>query len=312
MPAHNEPAQEADDQSDDKRTQDIHARTLRGTMKSLRDVLRASPGTVLADRDPEGSPLAPGSKDKTLRRLAKDGAELASLQECLYAEGKGAGRRSVLLVLQGMDASGKDGVVKHVIGQVNPAGVRLTSFGKPTKTELAHDFLWRISKALPPAGYVGIFNRSHYEDVLVVKVHKWAPAREIARRYRAINQWEADLVGSGTTVVKCLLHMSPEQQRRRLEARLDDPAKHWKWNTDDLDERLLWPGYMAAYQAVVDKCSTDAAPWYVVPSDRKWYRNWAVGQLLLETLREVNPQWPDPALDVLALKARLECDGVGS
>ncbi|MDX6275051.1 MAG: hypothetical protein QOJ92_2261 [Frankiales bacterium] len=279
-------------------------------MKSLRDLLVAPSGTKLTDRDPEASPLAPGSKDKTLRGLAKDGAELAALQECLYAEGKGGGTRSVLLVLQGMDASGKDGVVKHVIGQVNPAGVRLTSFGKPTKSELAHDFLWRINRALPPAGYLGIFNRSHYEDVLVVKVHKWAPAREITRRYRAINEWEAGLVTSGTTVVKCLLHMSPEQQRRRLEARLDDPTKHWKWNTDDLDERLLWPDYMAAYQAALDKCSTDVAPWFVVPSDRKWYRNWAIGRLLLETMREMKPQWPDPGLDVPALKARLESDGV--
>jgi PPK2 family polyphosphate:nucleotide phosphotransferase len=281
-----------------------------GAMTSLRDVLRAPSGTTLTDRDPEATPLAPGDKAKTLKRLGKDGADLATLQEQLYAEGKGGGSRSVLLVLQGMDASGKDGVVKHVIGQVNPAGVRLTSFGKPTKTELAHDFLWRITKALPPKGYVGIFNRSHYEDVLVVKVHKWAPAREITRRYKAINEWEAELVASGTTIVKCLLHMSPDQQRRRLLARLDDPTKHWKWNTDDLDERLLWPTYMAAYQAAVDKCSTDVAPWYVVPSDRKWYRNWAIGQLLLETLREVNPQWPTPALDVPALKARLESDGV--
>jgi PPK2 family polyphosphate:nucleotide phosphotransferase len=280
-------------------------------MESLRDVLRAPSGTRLDDRDPEATPLAPGSKRKTLQRLAQDGADLAALQECLYAEGKGGGKRSVLLVLQGMDASGKDGVVKHVIGQVNPAGVRLTSFGKPTKVELAHDFLWRIDKALPPSGYVGIFNRSHYEDVLVVKVHKWVPAREITRRYKAINAWEAELTASGTTIVKCLLHMSPEQQRRRLLARLDDPTKHWKWNTADLDERLRWPDYTAAYQLAVDKCSTDAAPWYVVPSDRKWYRNWAVGRLLLETLHDLNPQWPDPQLDVPALKTRLETDGIG-
>ncbi len=212
----------------------------------------------------------------------------------------------MLVVLQGMDTAGKGGVIDKALGLLSPNGFRLKSFKKPTEEELAHDFLWRIDQALPEAGMVGVFDRSHYEDVLVGRVRELADAQEIERRYDAINAWEKALVDEGTVVIKCLLHMSRDVQAERLMARLDDPDKQWKFHPNDIDERELWDDYQKAYEIALERCNTDAAPWYVVPSDRKWYRNWAVGQLLLEALRGMRLDWPKPEYDVAEQRSRLE------
>ena len=240
----------------------------------------------------------PGAEDRGKAEAAfqADADELAALHQRLYAEGK----RRVVLLLQGMDTCGKDGTVKHVVGQVNPVSLRITSFKKPSEEELAHDFLWRIRRALPEPGYLGIFNRSQYEDVLVVRVHDLAPWQG---RHEEITRFEEE---TGVTWIKCMLHISFQEQRERLLARLDDPTKRWKFDAGDLAEREHWEQYMAAYQDALARCDTDAAPWYVVPADRKWYRNWAVQQLLLETLRELDPQYPERTdLDIPALKRQL-------
>jgi PPK2 family polyphosphate:nucleotide phosphotransferase len=191
------------------------------------------------------------------------------------------------------------------VGLVDPQGVKITSFKGPTKEELAHDFLWRIRKGVPGPGIIGVFDRSHYEDVLIVRVRELAPADEIERRYDAINEFEAELVDAGVTLVKCMLHISPEEQKARLLARLDDPTKHWKYNPDDLVERARWAEYRAAYEIALERNNTEAAPWHVIPSDKKWYRNLAIGHLLLEALRRLDPQWPVADFDVEAEKQRL-------
>jgi len=276
-------------------------------MANLRKRLRLDPAAIDVTVADEGTRDTPGVKDRAQAEaeLAALGPELAELQERLYAEGKFGPRRLVVL-LQGIDTSGKDGAVKHVIGLLNPAGVRYTAFGKPSKEELKHDFLWRIERAVPPPGHVGVFNRSQYEDVLVVRVHDIVPPSEWEKRYDLINAWEAAQVAAGVTFLKVFLHISYAEQGERLLARLDDPAKHWKVNPGDIDERALWESYREAYAAALLRCSTDAAPWYVIPADRKWYRNWALGQLLLETLREMDPQWPvRPDLDFDGMRARL-------
>jgi PPK2 family polyphosphate:nucleotide phosphotransferase len=236
------------------------------------------------------------SRKKAEASFEAESAELAQLQERLAAEGT----RAVVLLLQGMDTCGKDGTVKHVVGQVNPAGLRIISFKKPTAAEVKHHFLWRIRRALPGPGYLGIFNRSQYEDVLIVRVHGLA---DWEGRYDEINRFEAK---AGVTWIKCMLHISRDEQRERLLARLADPTKRWKFNEGDLVERALWDDYAAAYQDALARCDTDAAPWYVVPADRKWYRNWAIQQLLLETLRELDPQYPKREdLDIPALQEKL-------
>jgi PPK2 family polyphosphate:nucleotide phosphotransferase len=268
---------------------------------SIRRQLRAAGDPFqLAAVDPSSTPGAPG---KALARTEVDALAkpLFELQERLYAERT----RAVLLVLQGMDTCGKDGTVKKVVGAFNPVGVRITSFKAPTDEERRHGFLWRIRRALPSPGIVGVFNRSHYEDVGIVRVHGWAPPEVIERRYGQINRFEAELADSAITVVKCFLHISYDEQSERLLARLDDPAKHWKFNPGDLDERALWADYMSAYETAIGRCSTDAAPWYIVPADHKWYRDWAVAHLLLETMNELDPQYPKPALDLEALRKRL-------
>ena len=226
--------------------------------------------------------------------------QLEDLQERLFAAGRATPETAprVLLVLQGMDTSGKGGVVRHAIGMVDPQGLDITSFKAPTKTELAHPFLWRIERALPGPGMIGIFDRSHYEDVLVVRVHELVPDDVWGARYDEINAWEEALVASGTTIVKCFLHVSFDKQKERLAERLSDPTKHWKYNPGDVDERLLWPAYTEAYEAVLERCSTQHAPWFVVPADRKWYRNWAVAQLLAEHLRALRLSWPVADFDV--------------
>jgi PPK2 family polyphosphate:nucleotide phosphotransferase len=270
--------------------------------------LRLPPGPVdLTSMDSGATPGFDGGKDEGKAALLGLGDDLSDLQERLYAEGmKGVGTgRSVLLVLQGMDTSGKGGTLRHTVGLVDPQGLQITSFKAPTKEELEHDFLWRIRKALPTKGRIGVFDRSHYEDVLIVRVHELAPADEIERRYDAINAFEAEVVGSGITIVKCMLHISAETQKERLLARLDDPTKHWKFNPNDIDERAHWPVYRDAYEIALERTNTEVAPWYVVPSDHKWYRNLAIGNLLHQTLTNMNPQWPVAEFDVEEQKQRL-------
>jgi PPK2 family polyphosphate:nucleotide phosphotransferase len=269
---------------------------------SLRELLRAGAGDDdPLDRHPTDS--HPGVKDRKQAAAAEavDGERLAGLQERLWAERS----RSVLLVLQGIDTSGKDGTIKHVIGDMNPLGCRITSFNRPTAEEAKHHFLWRIRRALPEPGQIGVFGRSHYEDVIVPRVRGSLPEAEIDKRYADILRFEAGLVTGSTTLVKCFLHISFEEQRLRLLARLDNPDKRWKFDERDLDERELWPSYQQAFREVGRRSSPDTAPWYVVPADRKWYRNWAVSRLLLETLTEMAPQYPQPPLDIPALKRRL-------
>lgn len=271
---------------------------------SVRDLLRWN-GTL---PDPRATP---GVKSKA--RAAKDaavtGPQLADLQERLHANGLLGSPKRLLLLLQGMDASGKDGTVKHVVGQVNPGGCRITSFAPPTKEELAHDFLWRITNALPTPGQLGVFNRSQYEDVLIVRVHDLVPRAVWSRRYARINTWERRLHEQGTSLVKVFLHISRDEQKKRLLERLETPSKHWKVGTADIPERQRWYDYEQAYLAVLDKCSTDMAPWYVVPADRKWYRNWAVSNLLLETLQDLDLAWPKREdLDLQAMRKALRSE----
>ena len=276
----------------------------------ITDLLRIPEGKVtLASFDPRSTPGFEGGKSEGKAALKALEPELSELQEKLFAEGRSGGTRRILLVLQGMDTAGKGGVMRHAVALFDPQGVHIKAFGKPTEEELSHDFLWRIEKELPVAGRVGIFDRSHYEDVLVARVRQLAPEDEIERRYDAINDFETKLVESGTTVVKCMLHISAEEQKERLLARLDDPTKFWKFNPGDIDERAYWAQYQAAYEIALERCSSDAAPWLVVPSDRKWYRNWAVAAVLRETLQQLDPGWPEAEFDVEEQRRRLLGEG---
>ncbi|GGL23134.1 polyphosphate kinase 2 family protein [Phycicoccus endophyticus] len=269
-------------------------------------VLRVGDGFDLADVDTRGTPGFDGGKKDAEALMAGLQQRLSDLQERLFAESRGGGERSVLLVIQGMDTAGKGGIMRHVVGAVDPQGVRITAFKVPTAEERRHPFLWRIRRALPGPGIIGVFDRSHYEDVLVVRVHDLVPRATWARRYGQINHFEQGLVDAGTTVVKVMLHISPEEQKERLAERLARGDKHWKYNPGDLDERAHWPEYMAAYQAALERCSSDAAPWHVVPADRKWYARLAVTNLLLEALEGMDPQWPAADFDVEAEQQRLE------
>ncbi|WP_375385534.1 polyphosphate kinase 2 family protein [uncultured Microbacterium sp.] len=270
------------------------------------DVLRVGEGFRLADVDPHSTPGYSGSKADAQDDLAAGVDELDPLQERLFAQSRvEPASASVLLVLQAMDSAGKGGIIRHVVGSVDPQGVMLAAFKKPTKEELAHDFLWRIQQRVPTPGMIGVFDRSHYEDVLIGRVRSLAPADEIERRYDAINEFEKRVTDAGTRVVKVMLHISPDEQRERLMERLDRPDKHWKYNPGDVDERALWPQYMDAYQIAFERTSTDHAPWHVVPADRKWYARLAVQALLRETLERIDPQWPTATFDVEAEKARL-------
>lgn len=276
---------------------------------AIADVLRVPEGPVdLTAIDTDAAPGFDGDKADGRAALAAMQPELADLQERLWAERTAGSERRVLLVLQGMDTSGKGGVLRHTIGLVDPQGVRITSFKAPTEEERAHDFLWRIEKGLPEAGYIGVFDRSHYEDVLIARVRGLADPAEIERRYGAINDFEARLVDEGFSVVKCMLHLSAEEQKARLAERLANPEKHWKYNPGDLDERARWAAYREAYEIALERTTTEAAPWHVVPADKKWFRNLAVGQLLLDTLRGLDPQWPVADFDVAAETARLAAE----
>ncbi|MBE1470971.1 PPK2 family polyphosphate kinase [Kibdelosporangium phytohabitans] len=262
-------------------------------MGRVRDALRFRDGKKNAVK-PGDFPVGPTSKSNAAKQLQATADRLDQLQEALYASAS----QSVLLVLQGMDTSGKGGTIRHACGLVNPQGLHIKSFKKPTRTELKHDFLWRVRRALPTPGMIGVFDRSHYEDVLIAKVDSLVEPDEVEKRYDLINAFEQELADSGVVLIKCFLNISREEQRKRLIARLERPEKHWKYNPADLDARSKWDDYQDAYADALTRCDTDTAPWFVVPSDHKWYRNWAVSQLLLETLESMDPQYPEPSFDV--------------
>ncbi|MDQ1124572.1 polyphosphate kinase 2 family protein [Microbacterium trichothecenolyticum] len=270
------------------------------------EALRVEPGFSLVDIDTRSTPGYDGDKTTGTADLEAGRAPLEGLQERLFAQSvAGTATGSVLLVLQAMDTAGKGGIVRHVVGSVDPQGVELASFKKPTAEELEHDFLWRIEKRLPDAGRLGVFDRSHYEDVLIGRVRELAPAEEIERRYGAIVNFEAEAADLGIRVVKVMLHISKDEQRERLAERLERPDKHWKYNPSDVDERALWDEYMRAYQVAIDRTSTPVAPWHVIPADRKWYARLAVQQLLVDALEDIDPHWPAADYDVEVEKARL-------
>ena len=246
----------------------------------------------LSERDTDDLSEVP-NKDKAEEQLHDDAVEIGRLQERLYAEG----RRALLLVLQGTDTSGKDGTIRHVFYHTSPLGVSVTSFGKPTEAELARDYLWRVHHVCPRFGTIGIFNRSHYEDVLIGRVEELAPHKAIEQRYAQINEFERMLTENGTTILKIMLHISKKAQRARLQARLDRPHKRWKFNPADLEGRDRWDEYAAAYELMLDRCSTEWAPWYVVPSDTKWARNAIVGSMVRRVLEEMDPQPHQPDWD---------------
>lgn len=252
----------------------------------------------LVSIDPGSTPglSGPGEQERaaaeTLR--AQNIAAMQALQYTLWAEQK----QSLLVVLQGMDTSGKDGTIRHVFGPLNPQGVRTQGFKRPTPEELRHDFLWRVHAHVPAAGRIVVFNRSHYEDVLAVRVLKLIPEDRWRLRYDHINDFEQMLSESGTRIVKIMLHISKDEQKRRLQARLDDPAKRWKFERGDLETRKLWDDYRAAYEEAIERCNTEHAPWHVVPADRKWYRNWAISTIVRANLEAMDPRTPPPAPDL--------------
>jgi PPK2 family polyphosphate:nucleotide phosphotransferase len=274
--------------------------------KSIIEALRVPRGPVdLTSYDSRAKPGFDGSKKKGKAALYAMGDHLSDLQERLFAEGRSGGTRKILLVLQGMDTSGKGGIVRHSLALVDPQGLHIKSFKAPTRAELRHDFLWRVERELPKPGIIGVFDRSHYEDVLIARVHGLADPDEIERRYDAINEFEKRLVDEGTVVVKCMLHITVEEQKQRLLARLDDHEKLWKFNPGDIDERRRWPDYQAAYAVALERTNTEHAPWLIVPGGRKWYRNLAVAMILQETLEKIDPSWPGPDYDVAEQRRRL-------
>jgi PPK2 family polyphosphate:nucleotide phosphotransferase len=269
------------------------------------DLLRVGPDVVLATIDPGSSPGFLGDKKAGQLALDDTAEEFADLQEQLFAAGKFGAGRSVLLVLQAMDTAGKGGIVKHVVGSVDPQGVHIHAFKAPTDEEKKHDFLWRVKPQLPVPGMIGVFDRSHYEAVLIHRVRGLSTPEEVEARYDIINAFEKEVAATGTAIVKVMLHISAEEQKARLMARLDDPSKHWKYNPGDIDERAFWPAYMEAYEIALRRTTTDVAPWYVVPADHKWYARLAVQQLMLDALRGLKLEWPKADYDVEAEKVRL-------
>ena len=263
---------------------------------------RVKPGSQvdLSEWDPNDVSAAPGGKDEGRQRLEELNRRLAELQELLYAEHQ----RKVLVVLQALDTGGKDGTIRHVFQGVNPQGVRVANFKRPTPQELDHDFLWRVHKQAPGRGEIVIFNRSHYEDVLAVRVHNLVPHTVWSKRYAHINDFERLLADEGTTILKFFLHIDPEEQKKRLLARLEKPTKHWKFSPDDLEERKLWPDYTRAYEDAIGQTSAEWAPWYVVPANHKWYRNIVVGTVIVETLEALDMRYPEPTFD--AEKIRID------
>jgi PPK2 family polyphosphate:nucleotide phosphotransferase len=267
--------------------------------------LKVSDGFALDAIDPRSTPGFRGKKaDAEAAALATETA-LSHQQELLFANSREGDNRKILLILQGMDTSGKGGIVRHVVGAVDPQGVSHAAFKAPTKAELRHDFLWRIRREAPGAGMIGVFDRSHYEDVLIGRVKQLATPEELEQRYDQINAFEQELVDDDTTVIKVMLHISEAEQKERLLERLDRPDKFWKFNPGDIDDRMLWPAYQEAYQTALERTSTPAAPWHVIPADRKWYARLAVRRLLLGTLTDMNLTWPPADYDVAAERERL-------
>ena len=271
-----------------------------------RNFLMYRQGEKVANIDTSATPGFKGKKGDAAKVQPERNGRFAELQEMLYANSKGDGdNRALLLVLQGMDTAGKGGIVKHVVGAANPQGIRYTAFGVPTDEERKHNYLWRIRRALPAAGDIGVFDRSHYEDVLVVRVHNIVPPEVWIKRYDEINKFEKKLVDEGTTIVKVAMFISLDEQRKRLSKRLKRPDKYWKYNPKDVDERVQWPEYLEAYQTMLEKTSTDYAPWHVIPCDHKWYSRLAILELLIEALEGLKLSWPPADFDVEAEKKRL-------
>lgn len=279
---------------------------VRARLDDVARSLEAAPGVRVTDLDAASTPSFDDGRKTGEKLLGTIGERMSELQERLYAHGRSGGDRSVLLVLQGLDTAGKGGIARHVLGLVDPQGVALKAFGRPTPEELEHDFLWRIRKALPPAGRIGLFDRSHYEDILVPHATGTADADELTARFAAIEQFERELVAGGTTVVKVALWVSRDEQYLRLRERLERPDKHWKYSPNDVDVRLARPAYEAAYDEVLARSSFDVAPWCVVPADRKWYARLATSALLLRALLDLDLDWPDPSYDVATELARLD------
>ena len=263
--------------------------TMTELAKTLIEKLRVEPGEKarLRDCNPRDKSLF-GDEEQTKADTAALAKEIDTLQDRLYAEGS----RSLLVILQGTDTSGKDGTIRSVFNATGPLGVSVHAFGPPSKLELAHDYLWRVHAVCPRRGTIGIFNRSHYEDVLIGKVRKFAPEAVIEQRYEQINAFEKILAENGTTILKFMLHISKDEQKERLQARLDDPTKNWKFNPGDLEDREHWDDYQEAYETMLHRCSTPWAPWHVIPADRKWVRNAAIANIVKATLEEMNPQYP--------------------
>ena len=269
--------------------------------------LQVGEGFRLEDVDAGSTPGFDSGKKQGAKELAARREVLGELQERLFAESRaGIAKDAVLLVLQAMDTAGKGGIVRHVVGGVDPQGIELVAFKAPTDEERAHDFLWRVESRLPQPGFIGVFDRSHYEDVLIGRVRKLASEEEIERRYGAIADFERRVAASGIRIVKVMLHISPDEQKARLMERLDRPDKHWKYNPGDVDERLRWGDYMAAYQTAFERTSSAEAPWHVIPANHKWYARLAVQELLIAALEDIDPQWPAADFDVEAEKKRLE------
>jgi PPK2 family polyphosphate:nucleotide phosphotransferase len=274
--------------------------------EQIAGALAVSDGFSLANSNPAATSGFAGDKQQAAEVMTANAAELAELQERLFANGSRGAGPSLLLIVQGMDTAGKGGIMRHVVGQVDPQGVRIKAFKAPTQEELAHPFLWRIYKELPAPGQLAVFDRSHYEDVLIARVNELVEEEVWSGRYEQINAFEKEVDASGTRIVKVMLHISSDEQRRRLERRLDNPDKHWKYDPVDVTERMHWDAYMTAYQAMLDRTNTAWAPWHVVPADRKWYARLAVNQLLLERLRAMNLEWPKADFDVAAERVRLD------
>ncbi|MFC2689744.1 MAG: PPK2 family polyphosphate kinase [Propionibacterium freudenreichii] len=275
---------------------------------SVRALLRCPRGAVdVTSFDAAATPGYPGKgRADSLEQLDALRPTLDDLEERFYANSIHTRGPSVLLVLQGMDGAGKGGTVRHVIGMVDPQGVHLHAFKTPTKEELAHDFLWRVRKEVPGAGQIGIFDRSHYEDVLIGRVNKLAAPDEIEKRYGRINEFEAELASHGTRVIKCFLNVSKDAQKKRFLARVNDPEKYYKFNPADLESRSHWDEYMQAYDLALSRCNEDYAPWYVIPCDHKWYRNWAITHLLIEEIEAMGLTWPPADFDVEQARRQVE------
>lgn len=270
------------------------------------ELLRVGEGFSLRDIDPGATPGTTAGKREGAEELERAEQPLRELQEKLFACSWEGSKKRVLVVLQAMDAAGKGGVVNHVFGGLEPYGLALSAFKAPTAEESAHDFLWRVEKRVPGPGVIGLFDRSHYEDVLIQKVHEFAPVEEIERRYGAICEFEKRLADDDVHIIKIMLHISPEQQIDRLAARLDAPEKHWKFSPDDVAERTFWPEYMAAFQTAIERTNAPHAPWYIVPANNKWYARVAVQRIVTQALERLGLEWPDVDYDIEQQRARLE------